>query len=83
MLLLTHASALQRVSAFVLEMAERSPAHGSGQIALPMSRYDIADYLALSVETVSRAFTQLRQRGAIALAGAHRVRILDWRALGG
>jgi CRP-like cAMP-binding protein len=46
-----------------------------------MSRYDIADYLALSVETVSRAVTELRHRGAIRLPTAHQVRIVDPRAL--
>jgi Crp-like helix-turn-helix domain len=50
-------------------------------IVLPMSRYDIADYLALSVGTVSRALTDLRQRRVIALAGTHEVTIVDRGAL--
>ena len=48
---------------------------------LPMSRYDIADYLAISVETVSRAVTDLKQRNAISLAGSRHLRILDHVAL--
>jgi hypothetical protein len=42
-----------------------------------MSRYDIADYLALSAETVSRTLTELRHRGAITFSGTHRLRIVD------
>ena len=50
-------------------------------MALPMSRYDIADYLAVSVETVSRALTDLKQRGVIKLSGTRIVRIVDRSAL--
>jgi DNA-binding Lrp family transcriptional regulator len=49
---------------------------------LPMSREDIADYLALSVETVSRSLTHLKRRGLIRLTGTREIRILDRRALG-
>jgi CRP-like cAMP-binding protein len=41
-----------------------------------MSRYDIADYLGLSVETVSRCLTKLKCRGAIRLTDTRCVRIL-------
>jgi CRP/FNR family nitrogen fixation transcriptional regulator len=44
-------------------------------IALPISRYDIADLLGISVETVCRAFTDLQRRGAISLQGPRRIRI--------
>jgi CRP-like cAMP-binding protein len=50
-------------------------------LVLRMSRYDIADYLGLSAETVSRAVTNLKHQGAISLAGTHRVRIVDRSAL--
>jgi hypothetical protein len=46
-----------------------------------MSRYDIADYLGMAVETVSRALTELRHRRAIALRGVRRVQICDRSAL--
>jgi CRP/FNR family nitrogen fixation transcriptional regulator len=46
-------------------------------VALPVSRYDIADYLAVSVETVSRALTDLKHRGVIKLSGTRTVRIVD------
>jgi CRP-like cAMP-binding protein len=77
LLILGRTSALQKVGAFLLEMAERSQTGSRQLVVLPMSRYDIADYLALSVETVSRAVTDLEQSGAITLLGKRRVRIID------
>jgi len=74
-------TASERVGAFLLELSQRSGATPPAEIALQMSRYDIADYLALSVETVSRTLTRLQQRGAIALHSAHQVRIADREAL--
>ena len=50
-------------------------------ITLPMSRYDIADYLGLSVEAVSRSLTKLKCRGAISLSSTRCVRILAPEAL--
>jgi CRP-like cAMP-binding protein len=47
------------------------------RLVLPTSRYDIADYLTLSVETVSRSLTELEQRGLISLAGPRHVQIVD------
>jgi CRP-like cAMP-binding protein len=75
-LILGHVTALEKVRAFLVEMAKRSDADGVG-VLLQMSRYDIADYLALSVETVSRAMTHLRHRGSITLQGRHQVKLLD------
>jgi CRP/FNR family nitrogen fixation transcriptional regulator len=72
--------ASEKVDAFLLDMAARAAYGSRDELVLPMSRYDIADYLALSVETVSRAITDLKQRGAIALAGARRVTIFDREA---
>ena len=56
-------SALQRVAAFLLEMEARLGRRGSFE--LPMSRRDIGDYLGLSIETVSRAISQLHGRNAL------------------
>jgi CRP-like cAMP-binding protein len=80
MVILARTSALERVSAFLLEMADRSRGV-SHTVFLPMSRYDIADYLGMAVETVSRALTELRARRAIALRGVRRVQICDRLAL--
>jgi CRP-like cAMP-binding protein len=68
---------LEKVSSFLLEMATRSAANPGELIPLPMTRYDIADYLALAVETVSRTLTSLRHQGAIHFLGARRVQIVD------
>lgn len=71
-------TATAKVGWFLLNMSDRlTRGRLRDEIMLHMSRYDIADYLSLSVETVSRAFTSLRERHAIAFSGAQRVRILD------
>lgn len=72
-------SAEQRVAGFLLEMARRNPAAQS--IELPMSRQDIADYLGLTIETVSRTFTQLTQSGTIALETSRRILLRNRAAL--
>jgi CRP-like cAMP-binding protein len=77
-LILGRRSALEKVGAFLLEMADRSRGDdGDQSVYLPMSRYDIADYLAMAVETLCRTLTSLRVRGAIAFPDARRVRIRD------
>ena len=58
-------TAQERVVGFLLEMAARTP--GASEVDLPMSRQDIADYLGLTIETVSRMMTQLENSGAIAV----------------
>lgn len=64
MLTLGRKSATERVGAFLLEMAERI---GGEAFELPMSRLDIADYLGLTIETVSRTLTQMERDGMIEL----------------
>ena len=64
-------SAQERVASFLLEMAARSRA--GSEIELPMSRQDIADYLGLTIETVSRTLSQLESVGAIAVPAARRI----------
>jgi CRP-like cAMP-binding protein len=81
LLILGRFTALERVALFLMEMAERSDDRAAAAIVLPMSRYDIADYLALSVETICRTVTELKHRGVIALSGPHRVSIVDQGAL--
>jgi CRP-like cAMP-binding protein len=73
-------SAHERVAGFLLEMADRSPA--SNEFELPMSRQDIADYLGLTIETVSRTLTSLENAAAIALPSARRIVLRDRVALG-
>lgn len=71
MLLLARRSAQERIAAFLLEMAER--ADMTNTVELPMSRLDIADYLGLTIETVSRTLTYLEKAAAIELATSRRI----------
>jgi CRP/FNR family nitrogen fixation transcriptional regulator len=67
MLLLGRKTALERVAAFLIEMDRRLTA--ANIIALPMCRRDIADYLGLTLETVSRALSNLHARGILGFLG--------------
>lgn len=79
LLLLGRKNALERLAEFLLEMSARMG--GSAVLDLAMPRHDIADYLGLTLETVSRMFAELRDRGAIRLESARRVHLLDTTAL--
>jgi CRP/FNR family nitrogen fixation transcriptional regulator len=68
-------TAPERVASFLLEMAERI--QSSEEVELPMSRRDIADYLGLTIETVSRMLTQLENASAIALPASKRIVLRD------
>ena len=72
-------SAQERVAGFLLEMAERSSVGGA--VELPMSRQDIADYLGLTIETVSRTLTQLEKTAAIELPTSRRILLRNRTAL--
>jgi CRP/FNR family nitrogen fixation transcriptional regulator len=68
-----------RLASFLLTMSERN---GDGQhITLPMTRSDIADYLGLTIETVSRVFSQLRSQGVIQLKASTEVLVKSRHAL--
>ncbi len=72
-------SAQERVAGFLLEMSERLALDNA--IELPMSRQDIADYLGLTIETVSRTLTALESAAAIELTSARRIRLRNRNAL--
>jgi CRP/FNR family transcriptional regulator, nitrogen fixation regulation protein len=73
-------TAQERVVSFLLEMAKRMPAGNA--IELPMSRQDIADYLGLTIETVSRTLTHLENAAAIELPSSRRIVLRNRTALG-
>jgi CRP/FNR family transcriptional regulator, nitrogen fixation regulation protein len=78
-ILLLIKTAQERVAGFLLEMAARiKSANG---VELPMSRQDIADYLGLTIETVSRTLTTLENSAAIALPSSRRIVLRDRAAL--
>jgi CRP/FNR family nitrogen fixation transcriptional regulator len=82
-LILGRTTAREKVGAFLLSIMQRVESDQTDRLVLPTSRYDIAEYLGLSVETVSRALTDLQDRGLISLAGPRRVRIVDRHGLDG
>jgi CRP/FNR family transcriptional regulator, nitrogen fixation regulation protein len=72
-------TARARVASFLLEMARRTS--DTDGVDLPMPRQDIADYLSISLETVSRALTQLTSMSAITLFGTRKIKIRDHKLL--
>ena len=75
LLLLGRKNALERLAAFLIEMDTRT---GSKRVLdLAMPRHDIADYLGLTLETVSRMLGELKQMGTVRMESARRVHILD------
>ena len=80
MVLLGRKTASERLASFLLLLARR--AHGGdGLVRLPMSRSDIADYLGLTKETVSRVFSVLRRERVIRLRSVNEVEVLDREGL--
>lgn len=71
-------SAQERVAGFLLEMGSRISGNA---IELPMSRQDIADFLGLTIETVSRTLTVLEASAAIELTTSRRIVLLNRSAL--
>src|SRR5262249_16019497 len=84
LLLLGRQTSLERVAAFLLEMDRRLDKRT--QMSLPMSRRDIADYLGLRLETVSRCLSVLRRDGILSFIGQtqreielhDRSRLVEW-----
>jgi CRP-like cAMP-binding protein len=78
MVLLGRKTARERVASFLLDFANRTTiARQDFVLDLPMSRYDVADHLGLTVETVSRVLTGMRRNGLIAMEDAQHIRIRD------
>jgi|SRR5690554_1047280 len=80
--LLSRSSAQTRVAAFLLDMSNRHQRHNlsATEFTLPMSRGDIANFLGLTLETVSRTFSHLQKTGLLSTAGKH-IHIIDLEQL--
>jgi len=79
-------SALERVTTFLMRFVPdrggydcvgRKGSSDEATVHLAMTRQEIADYLGLTIETVSRAFSELRRRGTIVIDRQDEVRITD------
>jgi CRP/FNR family transcriptional regulator len=83
MLLLGRKTAKEKLASFLLKLSRRAElqGHPPSPVGLPMSRADIADYLGLTIETVSRTFTQLKRDGVIGLPASGHVILLEIAAL--
>lgn len=68
LLLLGRKTARERVASFLVMLLERAARHGQegNRLTMPMTREDIADYLGMATETISRTFTEFRSEGLIA-----------------
>lgn len=81
--MLSRMSARGRLAAFLMDVARRRSGEPSGlrHVDLPMSRRDIADYLGLTIETVSRTLTQLQEDALVSFHTSRRFGIPRWAAL--
>jgi CRP/FNR family transcriptional regulator len=82
-------SATERLATFLVSLSRRNQDFGRdpGVLMLPVTRIDIADYLGLTIETVSRTFSKLKSRGVIQIENYKTIRIrnvgeLEWLAGG-
>ncbi|HEX2817486.1 MAG TPA: helix-turn-helix domain-containing protein [Phenylobacterium sp.] len=78
LLMLGRKSACEKVASFLMDIAQRG---GSEDVSLPMGRQDMADYLGLTIETVSRMVTQLQGSRIVEFATSRQFRVTRWPAL--
>lgn len=81
LVLLGRQSALERVACFLLNLLERGRNVEKSIIQVPMTRRDIADYLGLTIETVCRMLTRLKQAGAIGIPDRHTITVRSLNGL--
>jgi len=78
--LLGRKTSAERIACFLLDMAERMKLDRRARMELPMGREDVADFLGMTIETVSRHLTRLRLQGTISVERA-KILICDHRSL--
>jgi CRP/FNR family nitrogen fixation transcriptional regulator len=77
-LLLGRKTACEKVATFLMDLAQRVEEES---VDLPMGRQDIADYLGLTIETVSRMLTQLQSSKVVEFASCRQFRVRKWEVL--
>lgn len=77
LIMLGRQTAKERVLGFLIRLAENRDAEDGEAIELPMTRQDMADYLGLTIETISRVLTSLRRKRLIALPNPRQFAIAD------
>lgn len=78
LLTLGRKTACERVASFLIGLAQRG---GADRVSMPMSRQDVADYLGLTIETVSRMLTQLQSASVVEFDGYRNFTVKRWDAL--
>lgn len=78
LLLLGRKNAQEKVAGFLMSLANRET---DDTIDLPMGRQDMADYLGLTIETVSRMLTQLQDTSVVQFAASRKFRVTNWNTL--
>jgi len=78
---LNRRSAMEKLAAFIIDLWRREAPREGASLDLRVSRSDMADFLGLTIETVSRSLTKLKLRKVIALPEAHRLVVLDMHRL--
>jgi CRP/FNR family transcriptional regulator, anaerobic regulatory protein len=73
-------TAKERVAGFLLLLSQRSSTDGT-RITVPMNRQDIADYLSLTMETVSRTLSRLKAAHIVSVPDLHQLELRNVRAL--
>ena len=78
MLLLGRKTAQERVASFLLDLPSHDPSRSApdNHVRLPMTRAEIADYLGLTIETVSRVLSRLKASGVVRLVSLHELQVL-------
>jgi CRP/FNR family nitrogen fixation transcriptional regulator len=82
LLVLGRKTACEKVASFLMSLAQREAQNAaSGRVSMPMSRQDMADYLGLTIETVSRMLTQLQGQSVVEFDGCRRFKVKRWEML--
>jgi len=77
LVMLGRQTAKERMAAFLIALANHRGVRAGQPLGLPMGRQDIADYLGLTIETVSRTLTELKQEHVLGIPDRHHIVIRD------